>query len=341
VRGRRQAATGECRRPCVVTARGDTHEEVNTELNREQKGQVTAAVVERLTSADAVVAADFRGLTVAQLADLRGRLREAEAEMTVVKNTLSRRAANESGREGLLPYLEGPTGLVWINGDPARAAKALNDFAKEHTDVFTIRGGILGDEDLPTANIVRLASLPSREALLAQLAGGIAAPLTGLAGTLNSLISTLARTLAAVQGSGQLAPGEPPAVAEAEASSPTPETEAPAAPESEAASEEASPADATEAEPADGPGEDVASADDAPTIDPAAADGVENPDADASAADDAAAVEESAAAPAPEADSADASREDEVGDLFPEGQEFDPTESTDGETPQSHTDSND
>lgn len=304
-------------------------------MNREQKGQVTAAVVERLTSADAVVAADFRGLTVAQLADLRGRLRDAEAEMTVVKNTLSRRAANEAGREGLLPYLEGPTGLVWITGDPARAAKALNDFAKEHTDVFTIRGGILGNEDLPTANIVRLASLPSRETLLAQLAGGIAAPLTGLAGTLNSLISTLARTLAAVQGSGQLAPGEPAAAAEPEASSPTPETEAPAAPESEAATEEASPADATEAGPADGPGEDVASADDAPTtIDPVAADGTETPDADASATGDVAAEEEPAEAPASEAGSADAPTEDEVGDLFPEGQEFDPTESTDGETPE-------
>lgn len=289
-------------------------------MNREEKGHVTAAVVERLNNTDAVVAADFRGLTVAELADLRGRLREAEAEMTVVKNTLSRRAANVSGREGLLPYLEGPTGLVWIKGDPARAAKALNDFAKEHTEVFTIRGGILGDEDLPTADIVRLASLPSRETLLAQLAGGIAAPLTGFAGALDSLISTLARTLAAVQGSGQLAAGEPAVTAaEPEAAAveaPVAEAAEPSAAEEtvEAFAEDAR--DQTAGSPADDSA-DEPSVPDAPAAEPAGPEAGDEP---------------AAADAAESADASVAVGDEEVGDLFPEGQEFDPTESADGES---------
>ncbi len=248
-----------------------------TKLNRDEKGQVVAEVVERLERTETIMTTDFRGLTVAQLADLRGRLRDAEAEMTVVKNTLSRRAADQTGRSALLPYLQGPTGLVWVNGDPAQAAKALSDFAKVHKDVFTIRGGVLGSEDLPAESIVRLASLPSREQMLAQLAGALASPISGLAGRLNGLIEKMARTLAAVRDSGSLAPGEAPveatqAAAEVEVA--PEETEAPAevadaqedvaeavvAPEAAAVtaedpSVEAAPGDVTEA--------DVAETDDA------------------------------------------------------------------------------
>ncbi len=221
------------------------------------------AVADRLERTETVLAADFRGLTVAELAELRQRLREAEAEMAVVKNTLSRRAADKTGRSALIPYLQGPTGLVWVDGDPARAAKALSDFAKAHQDVFSIRGGVLGAEDLPAPSIVRLASLPSRDQLLAQLAGAIASPLSGLAGRLNSLVGNLARTLAAVRDSGALAPGEAPAPA-AEA---TAADEAPAAPAAEAPStgepQEAAPvevaADETQvAEAADAPAGDAA-----------------------------------------------------------------------------------
>jgi large subunit ribosomal protein L10 len=154
--------------------------------------------VERLGRTEALLAADFRGLTVKQLADLRRRLRESEAEFTVVKNTLARRAATESGREGLLALLEGPSGLVWVEGDPARAAKTLADFAREHPDGLAIKGGLLDGERLERAEVQRLAALPSREQLLAQLAGGMAAPLTGLAGGLNNLIAGLARSLAAL-----------------------------------------------------------------------------------------------------------------------------------------------
>lgn len=222
-----------------------------TKLNRDEKGQVVAEVVDRLERTETVMAADFRGLTVAEIAQLRDRLREVEAEMTVVKNTLSRRAADQTGRTALLQYLTGPTGLVWVDGDPARAAKALSEFQKAHQEVFTIRGGVLGAEDLPAGSIIRLASLPSREQMLAQLAGAIASPLTGLAGRMNGFLSALARTLAAVQGSGALAPGEAPA-----APAPAAAEEAPAA----EASDDETPAEA----PADESPADEAPADEAP-----------------------------------------------------------------------------
>ena len=242
--------------PRIVATRGDVHEEV-TQLNRDEKAQVVAEVVERFERTETVVTADFRGLTVAELAELRGKLRDAEAEMTVVKNTLSRRAADQTGREALLPYLQGPTGLVWVNGDPAQAAKALSDFAKAHKDVFTIRGGVLGSEDLPTESIVRLASLPSREQMLAQLAGALASPISGLAARLNSLIGNMARTLAAVRDSGALAPGEAPAVdvptsAEAPPDPPDAPVEEAQAPVGEAAEPVADDGPVAEAAPVEG-----------------------------------------------------------------------------------------
>ena len=134
-----------------------------------------------------------------QLADLRRRLSEAEAEFEVVKNTLARRAAAQAGREALLPLLDGPSGLVWVDGDPARAAKALNDFIREHQDRAAIKGGLLDGASLAREDVQRLAALPSKEQLLAQLAGGLAAPLTGLAGGMSNLIAGLARSLAAVR----------------------------------------------------------------------------------------------------------------------------------------------
>ena len=168
-------------------------------LNRDEKAAAIAEIAGRLRDADTVFATDFRGLTVKELSELRDRLREADTEYTVVKNTLARRAANETGREALLPYLDGPTGLLWVSGDPAVAAKALDTFAQAHAEAMTVKGGLLDGADLPADAVARLAKLPSREQLLGQLAGGIAAPLTGLAGSLNALIAGLARSLGAVQ----------------------------------------------------------------------------------------------------------------------------------------------
>ena len=156
-------------------------------------------------------AADFRGLTVKELAELRRRLRAADAQFTVVKNTLARRAASQAGREALLPYMDGPTGLTWVAGDPAAAAKALNGFAAEHPDALSIKGGLLEGRELPSADVTRLARLPSREQLLGQLAGGVAAPLSGLAGSLSNLIGGLARSLGALQAqrAGEAPPTQP------------------------------------------------------------------------------------------------------------------------------------
>lgn len=167
-------------------------------LNRDQKAQAIAALETRLGSTNTILSADFRGLTVKEFYALRTALRAAGAEMTVAKNTLARRAAASTDREALLPYMDGPTGLVWVDGDPAVAAKALADFAKTNPEL-QIKGGLLEGTDISADGITRLAALPSREQLLSQLAGGLAAPLYGLAGTMHQLIAGLARALAAVQ----------------------------------------------------------------------------------------------------------------------------------------------
>lgn len=136
---------------------------------------------------------------MSELGQLRIGLAEAGTQFTVVKNTLARRAAIDTGREALVEHLVGPTGLAWVGGDPAVAAKVLDKFATTHKEKFTIKGGLLEGAVITADEISRLAKLPSREQLLAQLAGGVAAPLTGLAGSLNALIAGLARSLGAVQ----------------------------------------------------------------------------------------------------------------------------------------------
>lgn len=241
-------------------------------LNREEKATAVAEVSSRLEAIDTVIGADYRGLTVRQIAELRGRLRDAEAEMTVVKNTLARRAADESGRTGLLQYLDGPTGLVWVNGDPARAAKVLADFAREHPNVFAVKGGLMGIHDLPAAAVGRLASLPSREQLLGQLASGVASPLTGLASRMSNMIGGLARALSALRDT---MPGA--AEAAAEEAAPEPAAEAPAAEpaeQAEAAEEVAAEAPADEPAPVEEPAaaEEPAASAEAPAEEPAPSD---------------------------------------------------------------------
>lgn len=166
-------------------------------LRRDQKAEVIAELEARLRSTNTVLAADFRGLSVKQLSELRGELRNADAGLTVAKNTLARRAAESTGQENLLGFLSGPTGLVWVDGDPAVAAKVLNEASKrfEHLEV---KGGLFEGRTLTAAELEFLATLPSREQLLAQLAGVVAAPLRGLAGSLNNVITGLAQALNAL-----------------------------------------------------------------------------------------------------------------------------------------------
>jgi large subunit ribosomal protein L10 len=124
-------------------------------------------------------AAEFSGLSVSQMQELRRRIAE-DATFSVVKNTLARRAAEASEREEMLQHLAGPTGIVWITGDPARAAKALTEFGKEVDDLFAIKGGLLNGQPFAAEQVTALTKLPSREELIAKLAGGLAAPLHSL-----------------------------------------------------------------------------------------------------------------------------------------------------------------
>lgn len=148
-------------------------------LRQDEKAQVVAELVERMGDSDTLIAADYRGLSVKEMAELRASVRE-HARVSVVKNTLARRAANEAGREELLSLFDGPTALVWVSGDPALAAKALTTFAKAHDERPSLKGGLLEGESLPAAQIIELTKLPSREVLIGTLVGTIASPIQGL-----------------------------------------------------------------------------------------------------------------------------------------------------------------
>ena len=195
-------------------------------MNRDQKAAVVEELAGQIRSSDAVFAVDYRGISVAQAAELRARLRESGTRFRIVKNSLTERAADEAGLESLKALLTGPTALAFVNGDAALAAKALNDAARAmHTLEF--KGGLMNSAALSAADVQSIARLPAREVLHAQLVGTIAAPITGLVRGLNALIAGLAIQLQQIAEQG-LVSGEaptPPAVeAQAEA-----EAEAPAA----------------------------------------------------------------------------------------------------------------
>ena len=154
-------------------------------MDKSQKENVVADLVERLRSTDSLIVADYRGLTNAQLVELRAKLRASGAQLKVVKNTLTRRAAEEAGTEALLALLEGPTAVAFVEteGDPVAVAKALSDAAKD-TKVLALRGGILAGQTLSGDQVEELAKLPAPEVVKSQLVGVIVAPLTQLAGLL-------------------------------------------------------------------------------------------------------------------------------------------------------------
>ena len=158
-------------------------------------------VREGLTGASATLLTHYRGLSVTELAELRARLRESNAEMKVVKNTLAKRAATAAGIEGLDDLLEGPTGLVLCAEDPVGPAKALKAFSKDHPDLI-IRGGYLDGEVLDGEAALRLADLESREELLARFAGLMEGALSGTARLLQAATEKQARLLQALIDAG-------------------------------------------------------------------------------------------------------------------------------------------
>ena len=217
-------------------------------MNREEKAAVIEEVARQIQEAEAIYAVDYRGASVPQAAELRARLREADATFRVVKNTLTERAADQAGAEGLKVYLEGPTAMTFVRGDAAAAAKALSDFRRT-SGLLTFKGGWMNGEALSPDQMDAIARLPTRDVLYGRLVGMVASPLTGLVTSLGGLIGGLARQLGQIAEQGLVGGGAAPAAEEA---APAAEAEAPAedaapAAEPEAASSDTAPAEDTSA----------------------------------------------------------------------------------------------
>jgi len=225
-------------------------------VNREQKAAAIEEVARQITESETIYAVDYRGASVPQAAELRARLRDADATFRVVKNTLTERAADQAGAEGLKAYLVGPTAMTFVRGDAAAAAKVLADFRRT-SGLLEFKGGWMNGEALSPDQMDAIARLPTRDVLYGRLVGMVASPLTGLVTSLGGLIGGLARQLSQIAEQG-LVGGDAPPAAEAPAAeaaapaaeeAPAAEAEAPAA-EAEAPAAEAAPeASAEEASP--------------------------------------------------------------------------------------------
>jgi len=166
-------------------------------LTRKQKEARVEELTKKLADKNVVLLGDFTGMDVATATEMRSRFREASVEFKVVKNTLARRAVVQAGLDALADHMTGPNGFVMTQGDPSDAAKILVEFEKTKKTP-TIRAGLI-DAAIVTASEIRaIASLPSREVLLAQIAAGFQAPVAGLARLLNELSRKLVATLDAV-----------------------------------------------------------------------------------------------------------------------------------------------
>ncbi len=206
-------------------------------MQRDDKERVVAELTEKLRDADTLIVADYRGLTMPQIDALRGKLLEQGAKFSVVKNTLTRRAAEAAGAEQLLALLEGPSAIAFVEseGDPVAVAKALADSARE-TKVLEIRGGIMQGRTISSADVEELAKLPPLDALRGQVLAAVIAPLSSLAALINAPLQNLIGLIDArieqlgPEGGETEAVAEPPAEPEPEAA---PEPEAEAATESE------------------------------------------------------------------------------------------------------------
>src|SRR5215207_6309119 len=216
---------------------------------KEQKERVVEQLAQRLRESETLMVADYRGLTMPEIDELRTRLLEAGARFTVVKNTLTRLAAEAAGKPEVLDLIDGPTAIAFLNeeGDPAAVAKVLNDTARAN-DVLVIRGGLLEGSVVGDVEIKRLATLPAADVLRAQLVGAVAAPLTTVVGLfaapLRDLVGVIDARIRQLEEQGE---GEPKAEPEAEA---TPEEATPeeAGPEAEETSPEKTDEPPTEAD---------------------------------------------------------------------------------------------
>jgi large subunit ribosomal protein L10 len=165
-------------------------------MKRTDKEQLVSELTTKIKGANALYYTDFTGLNVKRMTELRRRLRKANVEYVVIKNTLALRAVNESGLVG--ERLRGPTGLV-VAKDPVTAARLLSDFARENEQKPTVKGGMLDGRALNTAQVKQLASMPSREQMLADLGAGMQAPMAAFVGALNGLLYMFAGALDALR----------------------------------------------------------------------------------------------------------------------------------------------
>jgi large subunit ribosomal protein L10 len=164
-------------------------------MPRPEKTAVVEEIRNRLSEADAAVLTEYRGLSVGELAELRGSLRPANTEYKVFKISLARRAVEAAGLTDLLPLLEGPIAFAFVRGDAVMAAKALKDFGRTHPELV-VKGGLMGPRFLSAGEFNELAEVPPREVLLARMAGGFQAPLTKAAGLFQAFTRNFAYAMA-------------------------------------------------------------------------------------------------------------------------------------------------
>jgi large subunit ribosomal protein L10 len=202
-------------------------------MKKSDKERVVSELAERLKTSPTLIVADYRGLTMPQIDALRGQLLEHGARFAVVKNTLTRRAAQEAGVETLLAMLEGPTAIAFLEseGDPVAVAKALSTAARE-TQVLVVRGGIMEGRPITGDDVQSLAKLPPTDVLRGQVVGAIAGPMTMVVGLFNAPLRDLVGVLQAridqlgEQGeAAEAAAPEPPSGSEQQSSEATETTE--------------------------------------------------------------------------------------------------------------------
>ncbi len=238
-------------------------------MDRSEKERLVAELTERLKASETMIVADYRGLTVTEIDELRTKLIEHGARFSVVKNTLTRRAAEAAGVDALLAMLEGPTAIAFLesDGDPVAVAKALDDAAK--SEVLIIKGGLLEGAEIAADDVKRLAKLPPADMLRAQLVGALAGSLTTVVGLfaapMRDIVGVLDSRIRQLEEQGETAQEEPQAEAAPATEEPTAEAEsvaeeapaeeepprAEAEPEAQEAPQEEQPAEETPAKETD------------------------------------------------------------------------------------------
>ena len=269
-------------------------------MQRSEKERLVEELTERLKSTETLIVADYRGLTVSEIDELRGKLIEQGARFTVVKNTLTKRAAEAAGIDALLALLDGPTAIAFIEsgGDPVAVAKALDDAGK--TDVLVVRGGLLEGAEIGADDVKRLAKLPPADTLRAQVVGALAGPLTTVVGLfaapMRDIVGVIDARIKQLEEQGETAEAPEEAKAEVE-------------PAEEPAVEEAPPQEAPEEPAAEAAAPEEAGA------------SAEEPAAETPAPEEPAAEEPAAEEPAPEEPAAEEPAADEPAEKTQEGEQ--------------------